>query len=63
MNNVDAISMDQFIDKIEVSMKNLLTTRDKGLAEGIGNLLIENMNKLSVYERPLHCTDKRETLI
>lgn len=59
----DAISMDQFIDKIEVSMKNLLTTRDKGLAEGIGNLLIENMNKLSVYERPLHCTDKkRETL-
>ena len=59
----DAISMDQFIDKIEVSMKNLLTTKDKGLGEGLSNIIIDNMNKLSLYERPIHCTDKkRETL-
>jgi hypothetical protein len=59
----DAISMDKFIQGIEISMKNLLTTKDKGLAEGISNIFIENMNKLSLHERPLHCTDtKRETL-
>ena len=59
----DAISMDQFIDKIEVSMKNLLTTKEKGQVYGISNIIMENMNKLSLYERPLHCTDKkRETL-
>ncbi len=59
----DALSMDEFIDKIEVSIKNLITTRDKGQPEGISNIIIENMNKLSLYERPLHCTDKkRETL-
>ena len=59
----DAISMDQFIEKIEVSMKNLLTTKDKGLGEGLSNIIIDNMNKLSLYERPMHCTDKkRETL-
>ena len=59
----DAISMDQFIEKIEISMKNLLTTKDKGLSEGITNIIIDNMNKLSLYERPMHCTDKkRETL-
>ena len=59
----DALSMDEFIDKIEISMKNLLTTREKGQAEGISNIIVENMNKLSLYERPLHCTDKkRETL-
>ena len=55
--------MDKFIKGIEVSMKNLLTTKDKGLAEGVSNIFIENMNKLSLHERPLHCTDtKRETL-
>ena len=44
-------------------MKNLLTTRDRGLSEGLSNIIIDNMNKLSLYERPLHCTDKkRETL-
>jgi len=59
----DALSMDEFISKIEISMKNLLTTKEKGQAEGISNIIMENMNKLSLYERPLHCTDKkRETL-
>ena len=59
----DAISMDQFIDQVQVSMKNLITTKDKGLGEGLSNIIIDNMNKLSLYERPMHCTDvKRETL-
>jgi len=59
----DALSIDEFIDKLEISMKNLLTTRDKGLSEGVTNIIIDNMNKLSLYERPMHCTDKkRETL-
>ena len=31
----DAISMDKFIQGIEISMNNLLTTKDKGLTEGI----------------------------
>jgi len=59
----DALTMDEFIEKIEISMKNLLTTSEKGQAQGISNIIIENINKLSLYERPLHCTDKkRETL-
>ena len=59
----DAISLDDFIRKIEITMKNLIITKDKGQAIGISNIIMENMSKLSVYERPLHCTDKkRETL-
>ena len=59
----DALSMDEFINKIEISMKNLLTTKEKGQTHGISNIIIENMNKLSLYERPMHCTNKkRETL-
>lgn len=59
----DALSMDEFIDKIEISMKNLLITKDKGKIAGINSIIMENMNKLSLYERPMHCTDiKKETL-
>ena len=59
----DALSLDKFIDNIQISIKDLLTTKDKGNIEGISNIIMENMNKLSLYERPLHCTDlKRETL-
>ena len=59
----DALSMDEFIDKIEISMKNLLITKDKGKIAGINSIIMENMNKLSLYERPMHCTNiKKETL-
>ncbi len=59
----DAINMDDFLKQIEVSMQQLDLTKKKGITEGLSNVFIENMNKLSVYERPLHCTDtKRETL-
>jgi len=59
----DAISLDEFINKIEISMSDLITTKDKGMITGISNIIIENMSKLSLYERPLHCTDKkRETI-
>ena len=59
----DALTMTQFIEKIKVTLDNLTVTKDKGLTEGVSNIFIENMNKLSLRERPVHCTDvKRETV-
>jgi hypothetical protein len=59
----DAITMNKFIDNIKVSLEDLFVTKNKGISEGISNIFIKNMNKLSLYERPIHCTDvKRETV-
>jgi hypothetical protein len=59
----DAMSINDFVESIEISLKNLLTTKTKGLTMGLNDIINENMNKLSIYERPIHCTDKkRETL-
>ena len=59
----DAINMNDFIKSIEISLEQLDFTKKNGLAEGLSNAILENMNKLSLYERPLHCTDiKREIL-
>lgn len=59
----NALTIDEFINKLDVSMKNLLTTGDKGLVEGISDIIVENMNKLSLYERPIHCTDKKREIL
>jgi len=59
----DAITMNEFIKKIEVSLGNLLTTRDKGITEGVSDIFIENMNKLSLHERPMHCTDVKREIV
>lgn len=59
----DALTMNEFIDKIKITMNDLVVTKNKGLSEGVSNIFIENMNKLSIRERPIHCTDvKRETV-
>tara|TARA_B110000305_G_C19426517_1_gene633880 strand:+ start:766 stop:1653 length:888 start_codon:yes stop_codon:yes gene_type:complete len=59
----NAINMSDFIKSIEVSLQQLDLTKTKGLEKGITQVIMDNMNKLSVHERPLHCTDtKRETL-
>ena len=59
----DALTIDQFVNKIEVSLQNLLLTKQKGVNEGVSNILLENINRLSLYERPIYCTDKkRETM-
>lgn len=56
----DAISMDEFIKNIEISMNNLLFTKEKGLVEGISNVFIENLNKIPTLQRPLWCSDKKK---
>ena len=59
----DALNIDDFVKNIDINLDDLDYTKNNGLAEGISNAIIQNMSKLSLYERPLHCTDiKRETL-
>ncbi len=59
----NAINMEDFIKSIEISIEQLDFTKTNGLSEGLSNAIVENMNKLSIYERPMHCTDlKREIL-
>ena len=59
----DALNMNEFIQSIQVSLEQLEYTKKHGLEQGLSRTIMENINKLSLYERPLHCTDiKRETL-
>ena len=59
----DAINLSDFIKSLQVTLEQLDFTKQNGLADGISKTIIDNMSKLSIYERPMHCTDiKRETL-
>jgi len=55
----DAINMSDFIKSITVSAEQLEYTNKNGLQKGLSNVILENMNKLSLNERPVHCTDTR----
>lgn len=58
-NCKDAISMDEFVKKIEITVNDLLFTKQKGLVNGISNIFIKNLNDLPEKERPIWCSDKK----
>jgi len=59
----DAIDINEFVKSIQISVAQLDTINSKGMVEGLSHAIMENMKHLSLYERPIHCTDiKRETL-
>ena len=59
----DAISLNDFVKSIEVSVNDLLLSKDKGLVKGISNLFIKHLNDLPVIQRPLWCSDKKRKKI
>jgi hypothetical protein len=58
-NCKDAINIHDFVDGIEISTDDLLVTKDKGLIGGISNIVINELNKLPLIQRPLWCSDKK----
>ena len=62
-NCKDALSMDEFVKKIEIKLSDLLFTKQKGIVNGISNIFIKNLNDLPEKERPLWCSDKKRKKI
>jgi hypothetical protein len=59
----DALNLRDFIDTVEITNKDLENNANNGFVGGISKIIIENLKNLSIYERPIHCTDvKRETI-
>ena len=59
----DAINMTDFIKSIKISIEELDAIKTTGMAQGLSSAIMTNLKSLSLYERPIHCTDiKRETL-
>jgi hypothetical protein len=55
----DAMSLTDFINTIQVSVTDLLFTKEHGLVKGISNLFLSNLEKIPMIQRPLWCSDKK----
>jgi len=59
----DAINLTDFINSLQVKLKDLEDTARLGYSEGVSKIFINGLNELEVNKRPIHCSDaKRETL-
>jgi hypothetical protein len=59
----DAINITDFVNSLQVKLKDLEDTARLGYSEGVSKIFINGLNELEVNKRPIHCSDaKRETL-
>jgi len=59
----DALSIQDFVKSLELSLKHLEYSKINGAEAGVMNILKEGLLGLDIQCRPIHCTDvKRETL-
>jgi hypothetical protein len=59
----DAISLTDFINSMNLSIEDFIQTGELGFVDGLSRVMIERINDMELYNRPLHCTDlKRETV-
>jgi hypothetical protein len=59
----DAMNFEDFVNGIEVSREDIQNNGRLGFVDGISKIIMDNLNRLSVHQRPIHCTDwKREVL-
>ena len=59
----DALNLTDFVNSLQVQLKDLEYTAENGHIKGITNIFHNALNNMEVTKRPLHCTDfKREVL-
>lgn len=59
----DAINMTDFIDSLNVKLKDLEYTAKTSYAEGISKIFINGLISLNVPDRPIHCSDFKRDII
>ena len=59
----NAMNISDFLNTIELDLSDLEDVGEMGYVDGISNIIINNLKKLDITTRPIHCTDvKREIL-
>ena len=59
----DAMNIMDFVETFHLQFDDLERIGEVGYVEGISNLIIEKLNGMDIYKRPIHCSDaKREIM-
>jgi len=54
-----AMSIDDFVNQLQISLEDLKYSKNKGYVKGISNVFVKQLADLEPKERPIHCSDKK----
>jgi hypothetical protein len=55
----DAMNLTNFVENLEVSLKDLEYTNEHGYVKGISNIITKHLTGMKPTERPIHCCDRK----
>jgi hypothetical protein len=59
----DAMNIMDFVNTFQLQFSDLEKIGEVGYVEGISNIIIDKLNQMDIYKRPIHCSDaKREIM-
>jgi hypothetical protein len=59
----DAVNLMDFVDSLNVKLKDLEYTARLGYSEGISQIFINELSEMDVHRRPIHCSDSKREII
>jgi hypothetical protein len=59
----DAMNISEFVKTFDLQLTDLESVGELGYVEGITKIMIDKLNSMDIYKRPIHCSDaKREIM-
>jgi hypothetical protein len=55
----NAMNLTDFVNKVKISLEDLMYTQQHGYVKGISNIFLKNLTDLDPKDRPIHCSDKK----
>ncbi len=59
----DAMNIMEFVDQLQVSVKDLEETGRLGYSEGISKIFINGLKQINISDRPIHCSDSKREIV
>jgi len=59
----DAMNLSDFANSFDLQLSDLESVGELGYVEGITKIMVDKLNSMDVYKRPIHCSDAKREII
>lgn len=59
----DAMNLKEFVDSISLTLADFEMVGEKGLVEGLSNIIIKSLRATDKFKRPIHCSDAKRDVM
>jgi hypothetical protein len=59
----DAMNISDFANSFELQLSDLESVGELGYVEGITKIMLDKLNSMDIYKRPIHCSDVKREII